>query len=1172
MKKRIILSLMIAIAAIVMSLTVKGNATVKAEATGVNKDTFATYFTKVGDTVDGVNYSDYVKDITYGSFTATHFSGSGIMVETRNKATALIDVTDNDNDTNPALINFPGAKYTTGAKFNSIVDLSDNTIETTLVELAFLATDDNCSARGMQVVIEDAADPDKFITLFMYYTGWDATGGKNLLLAAGASWENNTAEAKVSILEAGFDTEEYNSSNKKLLIKVGAGFSGDDADGGENTSSVDYEGCYPCYEEHGHTQSMIRLSAASENTLKVQFDNKTGELSVNGVHVRNFGKYSALRDSQNGTTTKVGSNVFDRFSSNKVKISVGVTRTAKRTTDEFTKFCIMTIDGNSLAADDSDNITYKDLDFSNPSSTTKDTMLSSFTLVGGENAIEKTYGDFTADKFSGGGVMVKIRNKATDLVDHTETSNDTNPMLVNFPNTKYPAGIMFNNPIDISDNGAYDTLIEFAFPGENDNFQVRGFKVVIEDAYNPNKYISLYIWTAYGNTESLDTGKTSMLGAAVGSWETTNPDSITSAGFDTDDYDNNGTADDGLFVRVGNYDGNGNGKGYNKEGVESDNKEILWVNAGGPHGHRVTGLKFSKKSNNKFTVQFDNATGTLYVNGVRVRNFKDYSADQTHYFDGFTNDQVKVSAGVARSVRQSTDEFTRFCVMSLDGNSLKADSENNIYYYGGFDVVPASGLLASGNTTIPAPMHHDLFAQATAIESGVTYTITDPNNKVTENYTSATFDFDLIGTYKVEYFVNGKSLGTTQFTTAAKDSEGNLSELVSLNVASGLYAGKKITLADFTAMADAQLPITSATITIYNGDEVLATETADAEWSYALPVKGELTFKVSTDAFTAKTTATVLPGVFPSAAIENGTVSINNLGSAIGLNSDLLTFVLTPAEGYRLKSLVVNGADVTEDVEDGEYEFEPETMDNNVIYTATFEAIPKYTVTYKDGETTVGTVADVVEGTLFKDVTAPTAPEKAGYTFTGWSVEANSPVNQDVTATAQYEVITCTITYNLDGGTNNAQNKATYTVEDAFTLANPTKEGYTFLGWSNEASEAVTAVALGTTGNLTFTAHWEADEPEPPVTQAPATQAPATEAPATQAPVTQAPATQAPATQAPATEAPATQAPATQAPSKTDAPAQTGKKGCKGFVETLPIFAFLLIPASIVVIKRKRDE
>ena len=226
--------------------------------------------------------------------------------------------------------------------------------------------------------------------------------------------------------------------------------------------------------------------------------------------------------------------------------------------------------------------------------------------------------------------------------------------------------------------------------------------------------------------------------------------------------------------------------------------------------------------------------------------------------------------------------------------------------------------------------------------------------------------------------------------------------------------------------------------------------------------------------------------------------------------------------------------------------------ENNITYTATFEAIPKFTVTYKDGETTVGTVDDVIEGTLFKDVTAPTAPTKAGYTFTGWSVDANSAITADVTATAQYEAITYTITYNLDGGTNSTENKATYTVEDAFTLANPTKEGYKFLGWSNEASESVTAVALGTTGNLTFTAHWEADEPVNPGTQTQTTEAPVTQAPVTQAPQTQAPVTQAPTTQT---------------------PSETGKKkGCKSFVESLPIFALLLVPAAAVVIKRKREE
>ena len=82
----------------------------------------------------------------------------------------------------------------------------------------------------------------------------------------------------------------------------------------------------------------------------------------------------------------------------------------------------------------------------------------------------------------------------------------------------------------------------------------------------------------------------------------------------------------------------------------------------------------------------------------------------------------------------------------------------------------------------------------------------------------------------------------------------------------------------------------------------------------------------------------------------------------------------------------------------------------------------------------------------------------------------------DVTVSAEFVAIEYSITYELDGGTNAEGNPDTYTVEDAITLSAPTKDGYTFTGWTGsnltEPTETVT-IKKGTTGNLTFTANWE---------------------------------------------------------------------------------------------------
>lgn len=78
--------------------------------------------------------------------------------------------------------------------------------------------------------------------------------------------------------------------------------------------------------------------------------------------------------------------------------------------------------------------------------------------------------------------------------------------------------------------------------------------------------------------------------------------------------------------------------------------------------------------------------------------------------------------------------------------------------------------------------------------------------------------------------------------------------------------------------------------------------------------------------------------------------------------------------------------------------------------------------------------------------------------------------------TINASTITYSIDYELSGGAVSTTNPTSYTVEtDTFTLNNPTKEGYNFLGWSEEGQtgykETVT-ITKGTIGNKKYTANW----------------------------------------------------------------------------------------------------
>lgn len=101
-------------------------------------------------------------------------------------------------------------------------------------------------------------------------------------------------------------------------------------------------------------------------------------------------------------------------------------------------------------------------------------------------------------------------------------------------------------------------------------------------------------------------------------------------------------------------------------------------------------------------------------------------------------------------------------------------------------------------------------------------------------------------------------------------------------------------------------------------------------------------------------------------------------------------------------------------------------------------------------------------------------------TFYPDSYSFRQTIMEKTTVDVTTSCVVYTITYDMQGGVLDTQktNPKNYTVEtETFTLNNPTKPGYKFLGWatSENATSGTETVTIekGSTGNKTYYAVWE---------------------------------------------------------------------------------------------------
>lgn len=116
-------------------------------------------------------------------------------------------------------------------------------------------------------------------------------------------------------------------------------------------------------------------------------------------------------------------------------------------------------------------------------------------------------------------------------------------------------------------------------------------------------------------------------------------------------------------------------------------------------------------------------------------------------------------------------------------------------------------------------------------------------------------------------------------------------------------------------------------------------------------------------------------------------------------------------------------------------------------------------------------------------------PTRTGYTFTDWTMNGSSVTSsttmptENATVKANWKINTYTLTADLDGGEGASSYTITYNDTILDKLSTPTKEGYTFTGWTIDGNELTSSYKMPA-GNKTVKANWDLDpsptpDPEP---------------------------------------------------------------------------------------------
>ena len=214
--------------------------------------------------------------------------------------------------------------------------------------------------------------------------------------------------------------------------------------------------------------------------------------------------------------------------------------------------------------------------------------------------------------------------------------------------------------------------------------------------------------------------------------------------------------------------------------------------------------------------------------------------------------------------------------------------------------------------------------------------------------------------------------------------------------------------------------------------------------------------------------------------IPDGVESIGNF--AFG-GCTALTSVTIPNSVNTIGEYSFDGCDIpiVASLIENPFEISSETFTQNTFKNATLYVpkgtIDKYKATngWKEfmfiSDATRYKLAYYVDNELYKSyeieegttINPETEPAKEGYTFSGWSELPETMPSHDLTVTGSFSINSYKLTYIVDGveyKTIEVEYNTTITPE-----AEPTKEGYTFSGWS-EIPETMPANDVAVTGSF----------------------------------------------------------------------------------------------------------